>query len=115
MPSDLSRDTRTSAHEAVATGAGLLAAGLALLAPPSATSAEEPIGSRTFRVTYEATVRDIPAGTKALDVWLPVPQTDRNQAVHRLTIDAPNPVTIGREARFGNQCLHVRVAEPEAP
>jgi transglutaminase-like putative cysteine protease len=71
--------------------------------------------SRTFELTYKATVRDIPAGAKSLDVWLPLPQTDGNQIVHRVTIDAPSPVTIGREARSGNQCLHVRVDSPEPP
>jgi transglutaminase-like putative cysteine protease len=65
-------------------------------------------------LTYKATVRDIPEKSRVLDLWLPLPQTDRNQTVHRVTIDAPNPVSIGREARFGNQCLHVRVETPRA-
>jgi transglutaminase-like putative cysteine protease len=56
----------------------------------------------------------MPNGAKLLDLWLPLPQTDRNQTVHRLKLDAPNPVSIGREARSGNQYLHVRVEKPKA-
>jgi transglutaminase-like putative cysteine protease len=75
---------------------------------------EDQLRSRTFGLKYEATVRDIPVGTKTLDLWLPMPQTDRNQTVRRITIDASGPVSVGREARFGNQCLHVRVDGPKA-
>jgi hypothetical protein len=71
--------------------------------------------SRDFELTYRATVRDIPAGAGTLDLWLPIPQTDRHQTIHRLTVDAPGPLTIGRESRFGNQCLHVRIASPRGP
>jgi uncharacterized Ntn-hydrolase superfamily protein/transglutaminase-like putative cysteine protease len=71
--------------------------------------------SRDFEVTYRATVRDIPDDAKALDVWLPIPQTDRYQTIHRLTIDAPGPPTIGREGRFGDHCLHVRISSPRGP
>lgn len=79
------------------------------------TAADETPRCRTFGLTCRATVRDIPAGAKALDLWLPLPQTDRNQTIHRITIEAPSPVSIGREATFGNQCLHVRVNTPRAP
>ncbi len=75
-------------------------------------AAEDTLRSRTFELTYAATAREIPAGAKVVDVWLPLPVTDRNQTIHRLTIDAPRPVSIGRESRFGNQCLHVRVESP---
>jgi transglutaminase-like putative cysteine protease len=71
--------------------------------------------SRRFELTYRATVRGIPAGAQVLDLWLPMPQTDRNQTIHRLTIDAPSPLSIGRESQFGNQCLHVRVQRPRGP
>ncbi len=71
--------------------------------------------SRTFILTYRAIVKAIPEGAKTLDLWLPLPQSDRNQTIHQLTIDAPGPLTIGRESRFGNQCLHMRVHRPQGP
>ena len=59
------------------------------LAPACPSAFEEQSRSRTFELTYAATVRDIPDGTKVLNLWLPLPQTDRNQTVHRVVIDAP--------------------------
>jgi transglutaminase-like putative cysteine protease len=78
-------------------------------------ASEGQIRSRSFELTYEATVRDIPEGAKVLELWLPLPQTDRNQTIHRIAIDAANRVTIGQEPRFGNQSVHVRVDHPNAP
>jgi transglutaminase-like putative cysteine protease len=82
-----------------------------LVAPSTVTGAEKPLRSRTFELTYQATVIKAPNSAKALELWLPVPVTDRNQTIHRITLNAPGPVTIGREPRFGNQCLYVR-AQP---
>jgi len=70
--------------------------------------------SRTFTLTYRATLRNIPTIAKAVELWLPLPQTDINQTIHRVTVDAPGPITVGREARFGNQCLHVSVQPPDS-
>jgi hypothetical protein len=92
---------------------GLVAASLGL-APIGVLAGEEDLRSRSFSLTLRAAVRDIPAGAKSVDLWLPLPQTDRNQTIHRLTIDARRPVSVGREARFGNQCLLVRFAASEA-
>jgi transglutaminase-like putative cysteine protease len=91
---------------------GLLAT---VLIPARVTASDVAVASRSFVLTYGATVRDVPAGAKNLDLWLPVPATDRNQTIRRLTIDAPGRVTIGREDRFGNQCLHVRAESPQGP
>jgi transglutaminase-like putative cysteine protease len=81
-------------------------------APPQDSPDPARERSRDFVLTYRANVRDIPADVGTLDIWLPVPQTDRHQTIHRLTIDSPVAPTIGREERFGNHCLHVRVASP---
>lgn len=86
-----------------------------LALPVGEAAPEAPSRSRTFVLTYRATVRQVPEGTKALDLWIPLPQTDRNQTIRRLTLDAPGPLTIGREPRFGNQCVYVRVEAPVAP
>jgi Transglutaminase-like superfamily len=75
---------------------------------------ERRLKSRTFRLTYEATIRDIPGDAKALDAWVPLPQTDPNQTIHQISINAPVPITIGREPRFGNQSVHIHVDRPKA-
>ena len=69
--------------------------------------------SRTFVLTATATVPVPPAGTKALDLWLPVPHTDANQTVGSLTFaiekaGAKPPYKIERGAH-GNQMLHLRL------
>jgi transglutaminase-like putative cysteine protease len=71
--------------------------------------------SRTFEIAYQVNVHHLPTGIKALDLWLPLPRTDRSQTIHRIKMEAPGPLTIGREPRFGNQCLHVRVESPQGP
>ena len=71
--------------------------------------------SRTFVLTSTATVPVPPAGTKTLDLWLPVPHTDASQDVRDLKIDSPVPYKI-EKGEFGNQMLHLRPATlPTAP
>ena len=61
------------------------------------SGSERPLKSRTFLLTYQATIRDIPRDAKTLEAWVPLPQTDSNQTIHQISIIAPVPVTIGRE------------------
>jgi transglutaminase-like putative cysteine protease len=82
------------------------------LAAQVTSGPEPPLKSRTFLLTYQATIRDIPRDAKTLEAWVPLPQTDANQTIHQISIVAPVPVTIGRESRFGNQSLHARVDGP---
>lgn len=79
------------------------------------SGSERPLKSRTFLLTYQATIRDVPRDAKTLLAWVPLPQTDANQTIHQISIMAPVPITIGRESRFGNQCLHARVDGPKGP
>ena len=92
-------------------GAAVLLPALRASAQPAATAPR----SRTFVLTTTATVPVPPAGTKTLNLWLPVPHTDASQDVRDLKIDAPVPYKIERGA-FGNQMLHLRMAPaPTAP
>lgn len=70
---------------------------------------------RTFELVYTATVKEVPTGARALDLWLPYPQSDAHQTVHSVRVEAPGPVTIGREARFGNQAVYFRQENPRRP
>ncbi|WP_152052918.1 transglutaminase-like domain-containing protein [Tautonia marina] len=81
--------------------------------PSSACVVDDPPRSRTVVLTYQATVRGIPEAAEVLDLWLPVPQDDANQTIHRLTIDAPGAVSLSRERTFGNRMLHLRRERPE--
>jgi transglutaminase-like putative cysteine protease len=91
----------------LAVGVGLAAA----LAAPAQTG----LRSRTFRFTYQTTVKEIPAAAKTLDVWLPYPQSDANQTIHQVTLNAPGPVTIGTEPKHGNMAVCFHQENPTGP
>src|SRR5262249_6670997 len=63
---------------------------------------EQTVKSRTFELVYQTTIRNIPVDADTLEAWVPMPQTDSNQTIHQISIDAPVPVTLGREPRYGN-------------
>jgi transglutaminase-like putative cysteine protease len=93
-----------------------LLASLALVAAAgTAVGAERTPPSRTFQVVYTAMVKDVPAGAKSLDLWLPYPQTDENQVVHSVRVTAPGPVTIGREPQRGNEAVYFHQDDPKDP
>jgi hypothetical protein len=91
-----------------------LATALALMGALAAT-AQTDLKSRTFKFTYSATIKDVPAGAKTLDLWIPYPQSDANQIVHQVKIAAPGQVTVAREPKYGNQALHFQAANPRGP
>ncbi|NVO31579.1 transglutaminase-like domain-containing protein [Hymenobacter lapidiphilus] len=82
---------------------------LALLAPADSASAPR---SRTFRFDYTATVPAAPAGTKAVELWLPVPHDDASQQVRQLRITAPVAYDI-QTGEYGNRILHLRATGAE--
>ena len=92
-----------------------LALAVLFLAPACRSASEGQSRSRTFELRYEATVRGIPHGTKILNLWLPLPQTDRNQTTHRVVIDAPNRVTIGRERDSATRAFTSGSISPRLP
>ncbi|UYZ62467.1 transglutaminase-like domain-containing protein [Hymenobacter weizhouensis] len=67
--------------------------------------------SRTFTFTYQVTVPAQPAGTKAVELWLPVPHDDTSQDIRDVRITAPLPYNIQTGA-YGNRTLHLRAAGP---
>ncbi|MFA0774113.1 MAG: hypothetical protein KEFWMYNX_002148, partial [Candidatus Fervidibacter sp.] len=67
------------------------------------------IRTLTTRFTYKAVVPELPAGTKALDLWLPIPSDDRWQTVRDVQVTSPYPHRITQEQKFGNRMVYVRV------
>jgi transglutaminase-like putative cysteine protease len=86
-----------------------------LLLASSAFGSDEVARSRTVELEFQATVRDLPKRANELAVWLPMPRTDSNQVVHRVSIDGPRPVMIAREPVDGNESLHLRIDHPQGP
>ena len=92
---------------------GLVALSLLTIARPSA--AADPPRTLTTQFTYTVTVPAPPAGTGALSVWLPLPSDSPWQTVSNVTVDAPAPSQVTREARFGNRMVYLHVAKPTGP
>lgn len=82
---------------------------LALLAPSNPAS--EP-RSRTFHFDYTATVPAAPAGTRAVELWLPVPHNDKSQQISELKIISPVPYDL-QTGEYGNRILHLRATGAE--
>jgi hypothetical protein len=92
----------------------LLAVAAGSLAPAdnAPAPAAAPLRSRTFSFDYIAKVHDLPAGTKQLDLWLPVPHTDKSQDIENLKVTSPYPYEI-LTGQYGNKVLHLKVKDPQ--
>jgi transglutaminase-like putative cysteine protease len=66
---------------------------------------------RGFEFEYKATVKDIPASAKHLDLWIPVPHDNPFQKIDGLRIDSPFPYKI-QKAQYGNHVLHIGIENP---
>ncbi|WP_230471344.1 transglutaminase-like domain-containing protein [Hymenobacter jejuensis] len=78
---------------------------------PKSTSATA-LRSRAFRFEYQATVRDIPTGAKQVDLWLPVPHSDKSQNINDLQVDSPYPYEVVT-SQYGNHILHLNLLNPK--
>jgi transglutaminase-like putative cysteine protease len=70
--------------------------------------------ARTFRFTYNFTVKDIPPDAKRVRVWIPLPQTDRHQTVRVLAVKAPVKTQMTQESEYGNRMVYAEIANPAA-
>jgi len=68
--------------------------------------------TRTFRFTYNFTVKDIPSGAKRVRVWIPVPQTDQHQTVRVLAVKAPVKTRMMQEPEYGNHMMYAEINNP---
>ncbi len=60
---------------------------------------------RTFEATWVGTVLSVPAAARRVDVWIPLPSDGPYQTVSDVEVDAPVPVTMGRDSA-GNRVAH---------
>jgi transglutaminase-like putative cysteine protease len=80
--------------------------------PISASISPQAPSSRSFSLTYAAQVTQVPAGTKRLDLWLPVPQSDPRQTISAVRVESPFAYEFTREAEYGNRILHAWSDKP---
>ena len=65
--------------------------------------------TRTFLLTYNFTVKDIPSGARRVRVWVPVPESDKYQAVRVLAIKAPGKTRMTQDPEYGNRMMYAEV------
>jgi transglutaminase-like putative cysteine protease len=81
---------------------------LTLMSQVRASSPRE----RKFEFEYVATIKDIPTGTKNVELWLPVAQDSPFQKITDMQIESPYPYKM-RTAEYGNKVLHISLNNPE--
>jgi len=72
----------------------------------------KPGDARTFSLTYTGQVKEIPAGTKKLRVWLPVPQDSSVQTIKDLTFS--RDMKVAAETKYGNRVAYAEIENPGA-
>jgi transglutaminase-like putative cysteine protease len=65
--------------------------------------------ARTFRFTYNFTIKDIPSEAKRVRVWVPVPQTDQHQTVRVLSVKAPGKTQMTQEPEYGDRMMYAEI------
>lgn len=77
----------------------------------SSVAAAPMLRERKFEFEYKATVKDIPAGAKRVELWIPVPHDDPFQKITGMEIVSPSPYEI-HTSQYGNRVLHVSLINP---
>src|SRR6266513_809021 len=65
--------------------------------------------SRTFRFTYNFTVKDIPSGAKRVRVWILVAQTYRHQSIRILAMKAPAKTRMTHAPKSVNRTIYAGI------
>ena len=80
---------------------------LAVFSPALLFPADAP-RARSLAFEYSALVKDIPAETQQVDLWMPVPHDDPYQQISNLHVESALPYQISADS-LGNRILHLRV------
>lgn len=67
---------------------------------------------RRFTIEYTATVKEIPANAKEVELWLPVPHDSPFQKIRNFDVVSPYPYEI-HTAQYDNRVLHIKLKEPK--
>ncbi len=67
--------------------------------------------TRSFELEYRATVKEIPADAKRIDLWIPLAHDDAYQQITDRQINSGQPFQVAT-APDGNQMLHIGMARP---
>ncbi|HVO52630.1 MAG TPA: transglutaminase domain-containing protein [Thermoanaerobaculia bacterium] len=90
----------------------LAATGLVAAVTLSGAATGRKPATRSFEATWVGTVLSVPETAKRVDVWIPLPSDGPYQAVTDVSVDAPVPVTMGKDSA-GNRVAHFVLDRPE--
>jgi transglutaminase-like putative cysteine protease len=92
----------------------LVSGSVSLLAGQTSTAEKQKFSppSRKFLFTYAFTVKDIPAGSKLVRVWVPVAHSDEHQTVRLVNVKAPVETRMSEEPEYGNHILYAEIRNP---
>lgn len=71
-------------------------------------------GQKTFEATYVATISNVPAGSKELKLWIPLPTTRGWQKISELQIASPFVWVRKSDPEFGNDYAFTTIRNPPA-
>lgn len=87
----------------------ILASAGILLPGPAATAGPT---SRSFQLTYQVRLADLPAQAKQLRVWVPLAASDEHQKIRHRTIESPARYRITKDPEYGNDILFLQLRSP---
>ncbi len=70
------------------------------------------IPERTVELRYVANVADIPEGTKDLELWIPLAQSDKHQEITDVEVTSPFSYEITVAEGYGNKMVYVKADDP---
>ncbi|MBI2265094.1 MAG: transglutaminase domain-containing protein [Armatimonadetes bacterium] len=66
-----------------------------------------------MEVSNTIEIKDIPANTTKVELWMPYPDSDEYQRVTDVSVDAPYPVNITHDSDYGNPMIHMAIFNPQ--
>ena len=70
------------------------------------------VSERALHFDYVASISEVAAGAKKVDIWIPVPQDDESQKISQLKIKAPGKHRLTTEKVYGNRMVYVSLEAP---
>jgi hypothetical protein len=87
---------------------------------PALSMAKSPSGflvkngkERNFEFNYIVNVKNIPAGSRELSMWIPFPKSDEDQIIRNVRIDSPVPVDVTYDVEWGNRMMYLVIKNPD--
>lgn len=78
----------------------------------SACVAAAETAERTLKIEYVATVSDIPESAKNLELWVPVPKSNKHQEILDVNVESPFTYEITEDGKYGNEMVYVKAENP---